>query len=52
MEVVQIIKKVSQLDGTGAVGVRPSAAELLLLLKSCLPPIDLIYFMVPLCIHK
>ena len=52
MGVVQIVKKVSRIDGNGAVGVRPSAAELLLFLKSWLPPTDLIHFMVPLRIHK
>ena len=49
---VQIVKKVSQIDGSGAVGVRPSAAELILFLKSCLPPIDLIHFMVPLRLNR
>ena len=38
----------SQIDGSGAVGVRHSAAELLLFLKSCLPPIDFTHFMVSL----
>ena len=35
----------SQIDGSGAVGVRPSAAELLLFLKSRLPPIDFNHFL-------
>ena len=41
---VHIAKKVSQIDESGAVGVRPSAAELLFFLKSRLPLIDFIHF--------
>ena len=44
MRVVQIVKKVNQIDGSGDVGVRPSAAELLFVLKSRLPPIDFTHF--------
>ena len=38
-------KKVSQIDESGAVGVRHSAAELLFFLKSRLPPIDFTHFL-------
>ena len=45
MRVVHIVKKVRQIDGSGAVGVRPSAAELLFFWKSRLPPIDFSHFL-------
>ena len=45
MRVVQIVKKVSQIDGSGVVGVRHSAADLLLFLKSRLSPIDFSHFL-------
>ena len=45
---MQFFKNVSIPLQRGAVCVRHSAAELLLYLKSCLPPTDLTHFMVSL----